>query len=154
MANEAESLALYWLSQRSLTRDELRSRLTRRGFDDERIEHLLADLISRGLVNDRRIAERVIEAGLERHEGPRRIWSRLKTRGIDTELIEKLIRQLKDETDWQEIAEPLLQRYDSSNPKERARFIRHLAREGFPTAVIVQLVGGERGDVADGPEDY
>lgn len=154
MPNEAKSHALRWLSQRSLTVWEVRERLKRRGCLDEEIDEVLAELHGLNFLDDRRVAEEVLRQGLARHQGPRHLLSRMAQRGIPRHVMGAAMEELNGMVDWLEIAEPLRQRYDRSSPRGRARFIRHLVREGFPSAVIQRLIQGDGSDMTDGVEDY
>ncbi len=154
MPNEAKSLALRWLSQRSLTVREVQERLKERGFDAGSVEMAVADLVRVSLLDDRRVADQVIARGLARHEGPRHLAQRLVTRGVPRDVVDDVMQELRQRINWLEIAEPVGQRYDRSSPKGRARLVRRLAREGFPGSVIRQMAEGEGSDDSDGIEDY
>ena len=153
MPNEAKALTLRWLAQRSLTVHEVQQRLSKRGFSPDEIAETVKELANAALLDDERVAEAVSQQSLVRHEGPRRLWGRLMTRGIDGDLAHQAVKQLEDKVNWLEIAEPLLARYDIDNPKDRARLIRRMAREGFPAAVIYRLAGGERSEERGGLDD-
>jgi len=154
MANEAKTVALRWLSQRSLTVFEVTERLKRRQFTEEMIATTIRELQNATLLDDERVAADVVERALAHHDGPLGMISRLRRRGIPPDIIQTVMGDVKSHTNWQEIAEPVGQRYDRSNPKDRARLMRRLARQGFPSAVIHRLTDGGRSDDSDGAEDY
>lgn len=153
MPNEAQLLALRWLSQRSLSIREVNQRLDRRGLDPEEIAAAIEALKRLGYLDDLKLSQQIAEKSVARHEGPARLAARLAQRGVSPETSRQVSQALAQETDWLAIAEPLRERYDMSSPKGRLRFIRHLAREGFPAAVIYRLAG-ERSDDTDGVDDY
>ena len=153
MPNDAKSLALRWLSQRSLSVREVQERLERHGFDDDETERVVQSLRDLKLVDDSQLAEQVARQSLSRREGPMRIRARLLQRGIDPALGREVMAGMLDQVDWRQIAEPLAKRYHIDSKKGRDRFIRHLAREGFPAAVIHELAfSGDRGAGAE--DDY
>ncbi|NMP20817.1 regulatory protein RecX [Sulfobacillus harzensis] len=154
MPNEAKSLALRWLAQRSLSVQELITRLESRGIDADEAQAVADDLARVGFLDDQKLAQELVRRALARHEGPRRILQRLVGRGLDRSLISAVMNDLSASQDWLAIAEPIGQRYDRDNPRERARLMRRLAREGFPAAVIHRLAGQEGRDDTDGVEDY
>jgi SOS response regulatory protein OraA/RecX len=155
MPNDPQSQALRWLAQRSLTVWEIRVRLEARNFSQESIAAALTDLMRLGYLDDRRVAEEVVQKSLNRREGPLHLLSRLQRRGVPKDVRDAVLGEVMTAVDWLEIAELVRQRYDIGSPGGRAQFVRHLAREGFPVGVIQQLADdGERGDHADGVEDY
>ncbi len=133
--------ALRWLSQRELTQHEVRTRLSRKGFDDDVIETVLTRLVSQNYISDDRVARQVVENALSRsRQGPLAIRQKLRTRGVDGETAEATWRELTQATDWLKIAEAIKERYDMSDPRQRARCARYLARQGFPSVVIATIL--------------
>lgn len=149
MPNEPLTLALRWLSQRSLSAYEVSQRLAQRQVAKDDIDAVLALLIERGYVNDERLAEQIVAKSLAHRDGPAKVEARLAQRGIPAEVRRRVAGQALAQVDWLKIAEGLIPRYDMSNPKGRARLVRHLAREGFPPRVIYQ-VAGEKGKDSSG----
>lgn len=134
---------------------ELRQRLVAKGFPSETVGAVVSELMHQGYLNDGRIAEEIVQKGLGRREGPQHVLGRLRRRGVPKDICDAMLTYMWTEVDWLEIAERVRQRYDISSASGRARFVRHLAREGFPVGVIQRLADdGERGDHADGVEDY
>lgn len=154
MPNEAKSLALRWLSQRSLSIQETEERLARRGMSEEEIAEAIRDLTELGFLNDQRLADQIAERSLGHHEGPRRLSARLMERRIESGARHQIMDRVMSEVDWLEIAVPLRERYDIGSPKGRDRLVRHLAREGFPAFVIREVAySGGGSDDTDGSED-
>lgn len=153
MSNNAQSLALRWLAQRSLSVREVEERLERQNCSTEDIAEAVSELTRLGFLNDERLAEQVLAKSLSHHEGPGRLAARMAQRGILPEVRREVTHRVNLEIDWLDVAEPLRERYDISSPKGRARFIRHLTREGFPAAVVYRLVG-ERSEDTHGIDDY
>lgn len=155
MPSDPKFQAMRWLAQRNLTVWEMRVRLEAQNFSPESIGTVLDELDRLGYLNDRAVADQIVRKSLTRREGPQRIVSRLRQRGVPPDLRDTVLNEVMAQVDWLEIAELVRQRYDIGSPRGRARFIRHLAREGFPVGVIQQLADdGERGDHADGVKDY
>lgn len=153
MPTDIESEVLRWLSWRSLTTHEVRQRLLRRGTPLEEIEALISHFVASGYLDDRQVAEATVADALRRLKGPRYIWARLMQRGIPPAFIEEIMADLERQVDWLAIAERLRPRYDRSNVLDPTRWLRHLAREGFPTAVIRhEAEVGQRSD-GNGVED-
>lgn len=153
MGNSAKSLALGWLTRRSLTTRELRDRLTKKGCGSQEIDEVLKDLDRLGLMDDKRLGEQIVASGLSHYEGPMRIVARLASRGVPGPMRRQLYHELLAGNNWQEIALHVRERYDITNAKDRARFIRHLTREGFPTGIIRDLAGSVQDFVDDGMDE-
>lgn len=152
--NDAKSLALRWLSQRSLSVGEVQKKLYDKGFSSDSLEAAVERLLSLGLLDDRKLAEKILFDGLGRHEGPYGIIVRMRRRLLTSDLIDEVMEAYQSEINWQEIAEPLGQRYDVTNPKQRARLARRMARQGFPTRVIQHIISVHGEGDADGIDDY
>lgn len=153
MPSDAKTLALRWLSQRSLSIQEVRDRLLARGVATDEVEVAIGQLRASGLLDDERLAVHIVEQSVGRHEGPVRIAQRLRARGINRDATTAALSNLREGTDWLNVAQLLGQRYDIKDPKARARLMRRMAREGFPGSVIRQLTNREGSD-EDGIEDY
>ncbi len=82
-----------------------------------------------------------------------RIVARLASRGVPGPMRRQLYHELLAGNNWQEIALHVRERYDITNAKDRARFIRHLTREGFPTGIIRDLAGSVQDFVDDGMDE-
>lgn len=149
----AQSLALRWLAQKSLSVREVAERLARRHLDPQVITDVVEQLSRTGLLDDGRLARQIVAKGLEHHEGPKRLAARLAQRGIAPEIYRDMISDLEAHVDWLHIAEPLLERYDISSQKGRARLVRRLVQEGFPGAVVYELAR-ERSEDSHGVDDY
>ena len=151
--SSAKSLALDMLSRRNLSARELEDRLKRRGQDSDEISQALADLTRLGLIDDRRLAEQIITAGLSHNEGPSRIQARMASRGVPGPVRRELYHEVLAGNDWQKIALRVRERYDMTNAKDRARFIRHLAREGFPAHVVREVADSAMDFVDDSGDE-
>ncbi|MCY0879848.1 MAG: RecX family transcriptional regulator [Firmicutes bacterium] len=154
MPTSIEDQILGWLSRRRLTASEIRQRLAKEGVPATEAEALLARLQGLAYVNDADLAEAVARDAIRRLKGPGYIWARLRQRGVSEAVISEVMKNLDGQVDWLAIAERLRRRYDRGNASSRARWLRHLAREGFPLAVIHRLAEdvGQRSD-EDGVKD-
>lgn len=164
MANDLYGRALAWLARRSLTAAEMSRRLQRAGADAATAAAIVDRLCQSGLLDDRRLAEQFVARALaEGRLGPGRIRQQLQARGVPTGVVDPLLQHADEGADWQKIAEIAAARYDRREPRQRARLARHLARQGFPSAVIIRILEQgtgsevpvhERSDQYHGFEDY
>jgi len=129
-------LAIRWLGQAPLTRFELERRLTRAGVEDAAA--IVADLAAAGWQSDEAVAELELRRACRRHDGPQRLGQRLRQRGVDPELATRTVHALDDDTWWaQAWREAARTPHDEAN---RGRLARRLARRGFSSSVIAQVL--------------
>ena len=96
----AKDRALGLLAVRWRSRDELRRRLLRAGFEPPEVESALADLEGVGLVDDARFAREVVrEQAGRRLSGRRAIRDALRQKGVATETMEEALRETGDEAE-------------------------------------------------------
>ncbi|MDA8193179.1 MAG: regulatory protein RecX [Thermaerobacter sp.] len=143
-----------------LSAAEMRRRLTLRGVPDAIVEQTLAGLMHSGLIEDARMARTLLSRLLDDgRSGPGAIRARLRLRGLDDETITQAWQLEASAIDWTAIALRIRERYDITDSRGRARFARHLARQGFPAALIRRLAtaddAADKGsDSDDGLEDH
>lgn len=153
-AAAARDCAYRLLTRRDHSTVELRRKLLQRGFQDETVQALLERLTESGFLNDRRFAERWVEAALTsgRGFGPR-LRMELQRRGIACELAAEVAARAAAEIDEHEALRELVARkmptFDplTASDRERRRIFGFLQRRGFSTAAIISLLraGSETG---------
>lgn len=145
-ARQARAVALDLLSRKAWTRRELRQRLRRRGAPDAVAEAVVADLESRGYLDDRAFARTWAESrARSRSVGSRRLSEELVAKGVARPLVEEAVRAAFAETDEATRARaaaerrlPLLRRVA---PELAARRLgAYLLRRGFPGDVVRRTV--------------
>jgi regulatory protein len=98
MAGTAKDRALRLLAVRWRSREELRQRLTRAGFDPDEIRDALDDLEQAGLVEDSRFARELVRAHAGRRlSGDRAIVSALRQKGVAADVAEAALEEAGDE---------------------------------------------------------
>lgn len=128
--------ALRLLSVRPRSERELRSRLARAGFEAEEVEAELVRLEAVGLIDDDAFARQAVEHEvLVRRSGRRAIASRLGSRGLDRETVERALADLgaeDEETRVVELARSRTSRLGGLPPEKAfARLVSFLARRGY-----------------------
>jgi regulatory protein len=129
------------LARREYSRVELVRKLSRRFADRGAVDDALDRLEEEGLQSDGRFALSFSRERMLRGQGPRRIVSELRQRGIGSSQAEGALDQLVAESGatWEALAEGVLKkRYGSSDlvgldPQERVRRLRFLHARGFDT---------------------
>lgn len=146
--------SLKLLGYRSRTVSELRKKLLEKGYDEPVIGPVIKRLVETKLIDDEDYARRYTRDKLIfSRRGPRRIYLELLGKGVDKELIETAVKQIKIEEEF-EIARSLLvsKRRSWAKLDDLTRYRRTvslLSRRGFSPKVIFQLVKekGVEGDL-------
>ena len=132
---DAYIVALTMLSRRELSEAQIRIRLARKKFEDDEIETAVEQLRRDGTVNDRRVA--LAAARLEstiRHRGRARVIQKLRSLGIDGDVIESAVNEVFEEVDEGALLDRAFERrLRGKAPKDldergRARVVRDIAR--------------------------
>lgn len=138
--------AVQLLAVRSHFRAELAAKLTRRGYPEEEVEATLDRLTAEGYLDDRRAAEELTAARVERGgEGRRRLRAELARRGVAPAVVEETVAALTPEDDLP-AAREAARRWSSRRPAgkdpraEAASLARHLERKGFSHRAIVAVL--------------
>ena len=138
--------ALGLLARREHSARELKSKLERRGLDDEESAAAITELQAKNFQSDDRFGEMLVRSRLEGGYGARWILAELRQHGIGEARARELIEEA--EPDWPElIRRQLRRRYGGRKPTdvtERNKRAAFLLRRGFDTATV-KLVVGESG---------
>jgi regulatory protein len=143
-AAKIRSAALDILTGREYSRHELAKKLQRK-FDAHRsLEEVLDGLVTDQLQCDRRYTEAFIRSRRMRGQGPLRIASDIRQKGISKELLSSVLAEM--EIDWfSVVAEVNRRKYGPERPQdpaEKAKRIRFLQSRGFNLEQVVAAVGG------------
>ena len=130
--------ALGFLAVRWRSREELRRRLLRAGFDPTDVETTLAGLEASGLVEDGRFAREVVrhQAG-SRLAGDRAIREALRAKGVPAEVAEQAVAEAGDQSQRAlDLARRRAPRLASLSPEQaNRRLFGLLIRRGYPVGV-------------------
>ena len=141
-SDEGYAMALRWLSRRSRSRAEVRTRLKKHGIED--VESVLDRLVAHHWLSDRQVAEGEFRQAARRHQGPERIRARLYARGIEPDLAREMLSGLSTEDIEERAREALLgvisREGVPSDEQGRARVVRRLMRQGFSGAVVARAL--------------
>ena len=139
--------ALRLLSHRPRTASELRMRLLRKGFAEEPVNACLAELRTKGLVDDAAFAEMFARDRVRLNpRGRHRVVQELRGRGVDGDtaatVVEGVMRD--EETDELALAREAARRWRPRPGEEperaRRRLIGFLARRGFGADAARQVL--------------
>jgi len=143
----AHTAAVGLLARRDFSTAELRRKLKERGYLDQAIEPVLAELEAGNVINDDRYGENVVAYRARRGQGPARIRQELKRSGLGAEAIQTTMDKAKDDgPDFVSLARAARARkFGPELPKdwkERSRQARFLQYRGFSTDHIRAVLEG------------
>jgi regulatory protein len=139
----AKQQAYRLLTYRSRTSSELRDRLQQRGYTTTIIAEVLHQLASDGYIDDRRVALDWARYRLQTKPlGRRRMAWELQRRGLPSESLDEVLREVYSEFDEVMLAEQAARKRLRSkelphSPRERQRFTRYLMSLGFEADTVV-----------------
>jgi len=135
--------AMDLLARREHSFFELKSKLLKKGFNEEQVVMELHQLIDDHLLSDSRFTEIFISSRKEQGKGPLRIESELQKRGIDAGLITSHLANI-DENEWAEIAcdalEKKLGKGKQVDYDKKLKFMRFLSNRGFIDFQVIEAL--------------
>lgn len=136
----ARQLAVKLLAAREHSADELRHKLSRRGYADEVIDQALQWCRQHDLQSDHRFAEAYAKQRAGRLYGPLIIQAELRQKGVADELINEALADLEDQ--WLDAAIRFLgkRRDDLSQYQQRGKAYQALCRKGFSSDIARQAI--------------
>ena len=146
---KARESALRMLARRDHSSADLRGKLVRKGFSPQVVEEIIAALLEKGYLDDRRYAERWASSALAggRYFGPR-LRAELQKKGIEAVVASEVLAGLASEQDESHAVRTLVDRrfpgFDpqSSDDREKRRIFGFLQRRGFSVNAIMALFRG------------
>ena len=143
-AAKIRSAALDILTGREYSRHELAKKLQRKFDAHSSIDAVLDGLVADKLQCDRRYTEAFIRSRRMRGQGPLRIASDIRQKGINKELLSSVLAEM--EIDWfSVVAEVNRRKYGLERPQdpaEKAKRVRFLQSRGFNLGHVVAAVDG------------
>ncbi|WP_432423243.1 recombination regulator RecX [Streptomyces pseudovenezuelae] len=141
----ARAICLRLLTGTPRTRKQLADALRKREIPDEAAEEVLSRFEEVGLINDGAFANAWVES---RHHGrglARRALSReLRTKGVDSTLIDEAVGQLDSEQEEETARELVARKLRATRGLDRDKRLRRLAgilaRKGYPEGMALRVV--------------
>ncbi|MCT9137484.1 recombination regulator RecX [Streptomyces violarus] len=152
---QARAICLRLLTGTPRTRKQLADALRKRQIPDEAAEEVLSRFEEVGLINDSAFADAWVES---RHRGrglARRALAReLRTKGVDSTLIDEAVSQLEPEQEEETARELVARKLRSTRGLDRDKRLRRLAgmlaRKGYSEGMALRVV---RQALEEGGED-
>jgi regulatory protein len=134
------SYAFAVLTRKEYSKAELIEKLALYAENRDEVLALVDELSTREYQSDQRVAEIVLSSQKRKGKGPNRIKLALKTKKIDTQLIQEELKEI----DWVEQAYELkVKKFGSTvekDPKIKAKQIRFLMYRGFEMDAIMKAI--------------
>ncbi|MFI2411647.1 recombination regulator RecX [Streptomyces sp. NPDC018947] len=142
---QARAICLRLLTGTPRTRKQLADALRKREIPDEAAEEVLSRFEEVGLINDSAFADAWVES---RHHGrglARRALAReLRTKGVDSTLIDAAVSQLDSEQEEETARELVARKLSATRGLDRDKRLRRLAgmlaRKGYPEGMALRVV--------------
>jgi regulatory protein len=135
--------AVTLLARRDFASAQLRTKLVDRGFAEDAVRTVLAELGAAGLLSEARYVEHYVSAHAHRGQGPVRIGADLRKHGVP----EALIGPALEAVDWVELARKVRHGRFGANPPQnwadKARQARFLQYRGFSADHIRSATGAD-----------
>ena len=149
-----EAAAVRLLAGREHSTEELRRKLTRKGYPPEIIGPVVEKLVGKRLVSDDRFTASFVHHHAKRGQGPVRIRAALRQQGIADSQVEEALRRA--EVDWVQMAREVRRRkFGAATPRslgERAKQARFLQYRGFDAEQLRAAFRDESGEGEDAPD--
>jgi len=141
----AREYAFLLLKFRLRSVKELEARLKKKKFSPETIKETVSFLKEKRFIDDCLFAKGWIQSRIRRPLGLRRIRQELNLKGIDKEIIEREISELKDNYSEEEIVKELAQerlnKLKGIEPRAAQRRVyAYLMRRGFSLEIVIDAV--------------
>lgn len=160
-AERARAICLRLLTGSPRTRKQLADALRKREIPDDVAEEVLSRFEEVGLINDSAFADAWVES---RHHGRglarRALAQELRTKGVDSTLIDEAVGRLDSEQEEETARELVARKLRSTRGLDRDKRLRRLAgmlvRKGYPEGMALRVVRraleeeGEDTDVLEG----
>lgn len=138
--DSAAKEALVYISRAMHSKAQVRETLQKKGYTKDEADYAINELLSYGYIDDAEYGRLIIEGCINEKKGYYSIKQRLKSKGIESELIEELLTDLSD-AQQQEAAYTIAQiKYKALQDKDRrtaaAKTSQYLSRNGYTWDVI------------------
>lgn len=143
--SEAMSIALYALAPRAKSRDELFKQLLKRGVDADNAIAVLDSLELQGLLNDLEFAKLWSESRQRAKKLSKRVIAgELRTKGVSQDIINEVIAEIDDESEYNQaflLAERKYKSIAHLDPEVVYRRISGLlARKGYGHGICARIM--------------
>jgi regulatory protein len=143
---KAKNYAFLLLKFRPRSEKEIYQRLKNKKFNEEIIKNTVAFLKDKEFIDDNYFAKAWIQSRIKRPLGLGRLRAELKVKGVDKEIIDSQIQEIKkdyaEEDIVKAIAKAKISKLKGIEPlKAKRRILDYLLRRGFSAEIAFDVVG-------------
>ena len=143
---KAKNYAFLLLKFRPRSEKEIYQRLKNKKFNEEIIKGTVSFLKEKEFIDDNYFAKAWIQSRIKRPLGLGRLRAELKVKGVDKEIIDSQIDQIKkdyaEEDIVKAIAKAKISKLKGIEPlKAKRRILDYLLRRGFSAGIVFDVVG-------------
>lgn len=144
--NRALSYAHRLFNYRPRSKKELKERLQQKGYNTAIVDRIITAFEQQGLINDKRFAKFWALSKIQtKTSSLTRIKQQLSIKGVDSQIIEDILSQLKGDFDEHQIAKDLAKKRlplyaGVSKLKAKRRLFDYLRRRGFSFNTIYKVL--------------
>jgi len=143
--SSAKTACFRLLKIRPRSEHELRSRLLQKGFENKVIEEAIAAIAKIGLIDDLEFARLWVSSRIKRPLGLKRLSFELKQKGVDKDIIEKVVGEYncpeKEEEVIRELLEQKLKKLSGlDRHKIKERLWGFFLRKGFSKDIVYDVL--------------
>ncbi len=136
---KALAAAYVLLSYRARSRQELVDRLSRKGYDEDTIEVVLARLSKSKLIDDGEFVRQWVTKPVSKNRSLRRLDKELRDKGITSSEVQDVMTELGTDHDRQAITVIIQKRLDKG-VIDKQKLLGYLSRQGFQISLILQVL--------------
>ncbi|MBL7964424.1 MAG: RecX family transcriptional regulator [Flavobacteriales bacterium] len=134
-----------WCARQERCHQETRNKLRSWGFNSQKADQVLTQLITEGFLNEARFAEHfAISKARQKGWGPRKIGHELKAREVSAPCIAMALRAVDADEQLDHLRRRVEQRWAKEPAADlwtrRQRVIRHFLRKGFGTDEVTSIL--------------
>jgi len=142
---KAKEYAFFLLKFRQRSRQEIFERLKKKQFSETVIQETISFLKDRKFIDDSAFTRQWIESRINKPMGFRRLREELIRKGIDKEIIESQLEEIKKDYDEEGIVSGIVRKklvsLQGLDPqKAKRRLYAYLLRRGFSPAIIIEKI--------------
>jgi regulatory protein len=143
---KAKNYAFLLLKFRPRSEKEIYQRLKNKKFNEEIIKNTVAFLKDKEFIDDNYFAKAWIQSRIKRPLGLGKLRAELKVKGVDKEIIDSQIQEIKkdyaEEDIVKAIAKAKISKLKGVEPlKAKRRILGYLLRRGFSAEIAFDVVG-------------
>jgi len=135
---QARNYALKLIGYRERSMREVEIRMRRKGCNEKLIKEILENLKFCDLINDKRFAREWTQSRIKRGYGKRKIVFELREKGVEEEIIKKIMKEVYAKVDEKQIAIEAIKRKKISL-EEKTKVYRFLVGRGFAFEIINEI---------------